>query len=56
MLRGPKSSGRLGIAILAAAVILSACGSNKSETQQGADGGEKTVKIGVIAQIGRAHV
>jgi branched-chain amino acid transport system substrate-binding protein len=50
--RGPKQSGRLGIAILAAAVILSACGSNKSETQQGADSGsDKTVKIGVIAPL-----
>jgi branched-chain amino acid transport system substrate-binding protein len=50
MLRGRRSS--LGIAILAAGVILSACGSNKSETQKGADGGsDKTVKIGVIAPL-----
>jgi len=58
MLRGRRQSLRgtpragAGIAILVAAVILSACGSNKSETQQGADGGsEKTVKIGVIAPL-----
>lgn len=51
MLRGRRSSGRLGIAILAATVILSACGSDKSETQQGADSGDKTVKIGVIAPL-----
>ena len=59
MLRGRRQSLRgtpphpraLGIAIVAAGLILSACGSNKSETQQGADGGEKTVKIGVIAPL-----
>jgi branched-chain amino acid transport system substrate-binding protein len=52
MLRGRRSSGRLGIAILAATVILSACGSDKSETQKGADGsGDKTVKIGVVAPL-----
>jgi branched-chain amino acid transport system substrate-binding protein len=52
MIRGRTSSGRLGVAVLVAAVILSACGSNKSETQQGADSGsEKTVKIGVIAPL-----
>jgi branched-chain amino acid transport system substrate-binding protein len=51
MLRGRRSS-RLGIAILAAGVILSACGSNKSETQEGSDSGsDKTVKIGVIAPL-----
>ncbi|HEV3365104.1 MAG TPA: branched-chain amino acid ABC transporter substrate-binding protein [Acidimicrobiia bacterium] len=52
MIRGRQRSGRLGIAVLVAAVILSACGSNKSETQQGADSGsEKTVRIGVIAPL-----
>lgn len=52
MLRGRSSSGPLGIAILVASVILSACGSDKSETQQGSDGGsDKTVKIGVIAPL-----
>jgi branched-chain amino acid transport system substrate-binding protein len=52
MLRGRRS---LGIAILAATVILSACGSNKSETQKGADGSsDKTVKIGVIAPLSGA--
>jgi branched-chain amino acid transport system substrate-binding protein len=52
MLRGRRS---LGIAILAATVILSACGSNKSETQKGADGNsDKTVKIGVIAPLSGA--
>jgi len=49
MLRGRRS---LSITILAATVILSGCGSNKSETQKGADGGsDKTVKIGVIAPL-----
>ncbi|MCA1844412.1 MAG: branched-chain amino acid ABC transporter substrate-binding protein, partial [Actinobacteria bacterium] len=52
MLRGRRS---LGIAILAATVVLSACGSNKSETQKGADGSsDKTVKIGVIAPLSGA--
>jgi len=52
MLRGRSSTGRLGIAVLGAALILSACGSNKSETQQGAgDSSDKTVKIGVIAPL-----
>jgi branched-chain amino acid transport system substrate-binding protein len=51
MLRGPRSAGRLGITVLAATLILSACGSNKSETQQGADSSDKTVKIGVIAPL-----
>ena len=51
MLRGRRSS-HVGIAVLAATVILSACGSDKSETQQGADSGSgKTVKIGVIAPL-----
>jgi branched-chain amino acid transport system substrate-binding protein len=51
MLRGRRNSG-VGITILVAAVMLSACGSNKSETQQGADAGsDKTVKIGVIAPL-----
>jgi branched-chain amino acid transport system substrate-binding protein len=56
MVRGRRSSGRFGIAILAATVILSACGSNKSETQQGADGSssDKVVKIGVIAPLSGA--
>lgn len=50
MLRGRKSS--LGIVVLAATVILSACGSDKDETQQGTDtGSDKTVKIGVIAPL-----
>jgi branched-chain amino acid transport system substrate-binding protein len=53
MVRGRRSSGRLGIAVLVATVILSACGSNKSETQQGADSG-KVVKIGVIAPLSGA--
>jgi branched-chain amino acid transport system substrate-binding protein len=49
-------AGRLGIAILAATVILSACGSNKSETQKGADGNGsgKVVKIGVVAPLSGA--
>ena len=48
MLRGR----RIGIAILVATVILSACGSDKSETQGGSDSGsDKTVKIGVIAPL-----
>jgi branched-chain amino acid transport system substrate-binding protein len=51
MLRGPRSAGRLGIALLAATVILSACGSDKSETQEGTDSGDKIVKIGVIAPL-----
>jgi branched-chain amino acid transport system substrate-binding protein len=61
MLRGRRQSlrgtppnpraGRFGIAILAAGVILSACGSDKSETQSGSDSGDKTVKIGVIAPL-----
>ena len=54
-LRGAPPSPRpthLGIAILVASVILAACGSDKSETQQGADSGSgKTVKIGVIAPL-----
>ena len=51
MLRGRRSSG-FGIAILVATVVLSACGSDKSETQGGADSGsDKTVKIGVIAPL-----
>jgi branched-chain amino acid transport system substrate-binding protein len=56
MLRGHRSSGRLGIAILAATVVLSACGSNKSETQKGADGNgsDKVVKIGVVAPLSGA--
>ena len=50
MLRGRQSS--IGIAVLVATVVLSACGSDKSETQQGADSGSgKTVKIGVIAPL-----
>jgi branched-chain amino acid transport system substrate-binding protein len=53
MVRGRRSSGRLGIAVLVATVVLSACGSNKSETQQGADSG-KVVKIGVIAPLSGA--
>jgi len=53
MLRCHRSSGRLGIAVLVAAVALSGCGSNKNETQKGADGSgpEKVVKIGVIAPL-----
>ena len=51
MLRGPRSAGRLGIAVLAATLILSACGSDKSETQEGSDSGDKVVKIGVIAPL-----
>src|SRR5690348_15903066 len=52
MLGGRSARGRLGIAVLAAAVVLTACGSNKNETQKGADGsGGKTVKIGVIAPL-----
>src|SRR5579884_752550 len=53
MLRCHRSSGRLGIAVLAAAVVLTACGSNKNETQKGADGSGsgKVVKIGVIAPL-----
>lgn len=52
MLRGRSSSGRFGIAVLAAFVILSACGSDKSETQEGSDSGSgETVKIGVIAPL-----
>ena len=56
MVRGRRSSGRLGIAILAASVILSACGSNKNETQKGADGSGsgQVVKIGVIAPLSGA--
>jgi branched-chain amino acid transport system substrate-binding protein len=56
MVRGHRSSGRLGIAILAATVVLSACGSNKSETQKGADGNgsDKVVKIGVVAPLSGA--
>src|SRR2546423_5647001 len=56
MPRGRTSSGRLGIAILAATVILSACGSNKSETQKGADGNGsgKIVKIGIVAPLSGA--
>jgi len=56
MVRGHRSSGRLGIAILAATVALSACGSNKSETQKGADGNgsDKVVKIGVVAPLSGA--
>jgi branched-chain amino acid transport system substrate-binding protein len=53
-LRGTPPSpraGRFGIAILVATVILSACGSEKEETQGGADSGSKTVKIGVIAPL-----
>jgi branched-chain amino acid transport system substrate-binding protein len=50
MLRGPRTFGRIGIAVLAAALILSACGSDKSETQQGSDS-DKTVKIGIIAPL-----
>ncbi len=51
MLRG-RRAGKFGIAILVATVILSACGSDKSETQGGADSGsDKTVKIGVIAPL-----
>lgn len=42
--------GRFGIAIVAAALVLSACGSDQSETQEGSDSG-KTVKIGVIAPL-----
>src|SRR3954471_9506266 len=56
MLRGHRSSGRLGIAILVATVVLSACGSNKNETQKGADGNgsDKVVKIGVVAPLSGA--
>ena len=56
MVRGHRSSGRLGIAILAATVVLSACGSNKNETQKGADGNgsDKVVKIGVVAPLSGA--
>jgi branched-chain amino acid transport system substrate-binding protein len=56
MLRGRTSSGRLGIAVLAATVVLSACGSNKNETQKGADGNgsDKVVKIGVVAPLSGA--
>src|SRR5882757_6256839 len=56
MLRGRRSSGRLGIAVLVAAVVLSACGSNKNETQKGADGNgsDKVVKIGVVAPLSGA--
>src|SRR5437879_11946539 len=57
MFRGRRSSGRrLGIAIVVAAVVLSACGSNKNETQKGADGSGsgKVVKIGVIAPLSGA--
>ncbi|MDQ1518101.1 MAG: branched-chain amino acid transport system substrate-binding protein [Actinomycetota bacterium] len=66
MLRGHRQSfrgapprlraGRLGIALLAATVVLSACGSNKSETQKGADGNgsDKIVKIGVVAPLSGA--
>jgi branched-chain amino acid transport system substrate-binding protein len=56
MLRGRWSTGRLGIAVLAAAVVLTACGSNKNETQKGADGSGsgKVVKIGVIAPLSGA--
>jgi branched-chain amino acid transport system substrate-binding protein len=51
----PRAS-RLGIAILAATVVLSACGSNKSETQKGANGNgsDKVVKIGVVAPLSGA--
>ena len=52
MLRGRRSPGRFGITILVAGVVLAACGSDKSETQGGADSGSgKTVKIGVIAPL-----
>jgi branched-chain amino acid transport system substrate-binding protein len=66
MLRGHRQSfrgapptprvGRLGIALLAATVVLSACGSNKSETQKGADGNgsDKVVKIGIVAPLSGA--
>jgi branched-chain amino acid transport system substrate-binding protein len=49
-------AGRIGIAVLAATVVLSACGSNKSETQKGADGNgsDKVVKIGVVAPLSGA--
>ncbi|HEV7864307.1 MAG TPA: branched-chain amino acid ABC transporter substrate-binding protein [Acidimicrobiia bacterium] len=52
MVRGRRSSGRFGIAILVATVVLSACGSNKNETQQGSDGSsDKVVKIGLVAPL-----
>ena len=55
MSRGRQQSPRLlGIAVLAAAVVLSACGSNKSETQKGSDGSGHVVKIGVIAPLSGA--
>jgi branched-chain amino acid transport system substrate-binding protein len=66
MLRGHRQSfrgapptprvGRLGIALLAATVVVSACGSNKSETQKGADGNgsDKVVKIGIVAPLSGA--
>jgi branched-chain amino acid transport system substrate-binding protein len=55
MLRGRRSTGRLGIVMLGAALVLSGCGSNKSETQQGTgDSSDKTVKIGVIAPLSGA--
>ena len=51
--RGQRSSGRLRIAAVTAALIVSACGSNKSETQKGAGGpgSGQTVKIGVIVPL-----
>ena len=53
---GPKKSGRLSVLLLVTAVVLSACGSNKEETNEGSgqDGGapaDQTVKIGVIAPL-----
>src|SRR5256885_2849684 len=56
MSRGRSTWGRLGIAAVVAAVILSAsaCGSNKNETQKGSDGSGQTVRIGVIAPLSGA--
>ncbi|HVW33618.1 MAG TPA: branched-chain amino acid ABC transporter substrate-binding protein [Acidimicrobiia bacterium] len=54
MVRGRRR--RLGTAIVVAAVLLTACGSNKNETQKGADGAssDHTVRIGVIAPLSGA--
>ena len=53
MLRGRRSVGRLGIAVLVSLVVLGACGGNdkKNKAEGGSTNGKKTVALGFVGPL-----
>src|SRR2546430_16979418 len=54
MLRGRRSVGRLGVAVLVSLVVLGACGGNdnkKNKAEGGSTNGKKTVALGFVGPL-----